>query len=98
MKQKEHRQIAIVSEVLRGLQPSVRSYCDRLTLILDILPILVVIIVPNFRPVNLHLYTKEEKDHMLAVVHIMIDYNLNYVQERQNDGTFVFNLGKSESN
>lgn len=94
MRQKESRQIAIVSEVLRGLQPSVRSFCNRLTLILDVLPLLVIIIVPKFRPVNLHLYTKEEKTAMLAVVNIMIDYNLNYVQERQNDGTFTFNLGK----
>lgn len=95
VKQKENRQIALVAEVLRGLQPTVRSFCNRLTLILDILPLLVLIIVPNFRPVNLHLYTKEEKENMLAVVNVMVDYNLNYVQERQNDGTFVFNLGKS---
>lgn len=93
MKQREKRQVAIVSEVLRGLQPSVRSYCNRLTLQLDILPLIVIVIVPNFRPVNLNLYTKGEKDNMLAVVNIMIDYNLNYIQERQNDGSFSFNLG-----
>lgn len=94
MRQLANRQIAIVSEVLRGLQPSIRAFSNRLTLILDILPFLVIVIVPKFRPVNIHLYTQEEKDNMLKLVNIMIDYNLNYVQERQNDGTFAFNLGK----
>lgn len=83
-----------MSEVLRGLQPRVRPYCQRMSLILDVLPLLTIIVVPNFRPVSLHLYTKEEKENMLTVVNIMIDYNLNYVQERLPDGTFSFNLGK----
>ncbi|XP_056634138.1 chromosome transmission fidelity protein 18 homolog isoform X1 [Diorhabda sublineata] len=92
MRQKETRRRAIVTEVLRGMLPSVRAYCHRLSVLLDILPLLTIIIVPNFRPVNLHLYTKEEKDNMLRVVKIMIDYNLNYIQERLPDGNYVFNL------
>ncbi|CAH1116281.1 unnamed protein product [Phaedon cochleariae] len=91
-KQKETRQKAVVSEVLRGMPPHIRAYCHRLSLILDILPMISKIIVPPFRPVSLHLYTKDEKQGMLRVVNTMIDYNLNYVQERLPDGVYVYNL------
>uniref|UniRef100_A0A6P7GI80 Chromosome transmission fidelity protein 18 homolog n=1 Tax=Diabrotica virgifera virgifera TaxID=50390 RepID=A0A6P7GI80_DIAVI len=92
MKQKETNRRGIVSEVLRGMPPTIRAHCHRLSLLLDILPLIVAIITPNFRPVSLHLYTKEEKENMLRVVNIMIDYNLNYIQERLPDGNYVFNL------
>ncbi|XP_018570059.1 chromosome transmission fidelity protein 18 homolog [Anoplophora glabripennis] len=89
---KETRHRALVSEVLRGMQPSVRPYCQWISLILDILPLLAKIIMPPLRPVNLHLYTKQERESMLNVVHVMIDYNLNYIQERTLDGTYSYNL------
>ncbi|KAG5874046.1 hypothetical protein JTB14_009657 [Gonioctena quinquepunctata] len=74
------------------MQPSVRAFCHRLSLILDILPLLSRIIVPTFRPVSLHLYTKEEKERLLNVVRVMIDYNLTYIQERLPEGNYVYNL------
>ncbi|CAH1977973.1 unnamed protein product [Acanthoscelides obtectus] len=74
------------------MQPSARVYCNRISLVLDILPLLSIIILPPFRPVSLHLYTKDEKESMLKVVNVMIDYNLNYVQERTQDGVYVYNL------
>lgn len=92
---KETRQKALISEVLRGVQPSVRPFCQRISLIIDVLPLLIRIIAPPFRPVSLHLYTKEERESMLKVVHIMIDYNLTYVQERSLDGMYCYNLGKA---
>ncbi|CAH1167218.1 unnamed protein product [Phyllotreta striolata] len=92
MKQNQVRRSAIVAEMLKGMRPTIKTYCNKSSLLLDILPFLLKIISPNFRPVNLHLYTKEEKDAMTRVVNVMIDYNLNYVQERRQDGVYVFNL------
>ncbi|KAJ8979267.1 hypothetical protein NQ317_012737 [Molorchus minor] len=89
---KENRRKALIAELLRGMRPSVRIYCQTLSLILDMLPFLMLIITPPFRPVSLHLYTKEERANMLKVVHIMIDYNLNYVQERTPEGTYIYKL------
>nr|XP_023026263.1 chromosome transmission fidelity protein 18 homolog [Leptinotarsa decemlineata] len=91
-RQKEIRQKALISEVLRGMKPGVRAFCHRLSLILDILPLLSRIIVPSFRSVSLHLYSKEEKEKLLEVVKIMIDYNLNYIQERQAEGSYEYKL------
>ncbi|RZB40936.1 chromosome transmission fidelity protein 18 -like, partial [Asbolus verrucosus] len=89
---KQNRQKAIVAELMRGMQPSIRSGVHPTSLILDILPLLSTIIVPSFRPINLHLYTEEEKKSLDHVVNVMIDYNLNYVQERTADGTYAYKL------
>ncbi|XP_018321771.1 chromosome transmission fidelity protein 18 homolog [Agrilus planipennis] len=89
---KLNKTLAIVREVLKQMQPSIRTYTHINPLILDILPLLVYIIVPLLRPVNLHLYTQKEKEDLERVVNTMIDYNLNYVQERHPDGNYSYEL------
>ncbi|XP_076264817.1 chromosome transmission fidelity protein 18 homolog [Rhynchophorus ferrugineus] len=89
---KEIRQKAVVAEVLRGMAPSTRCYNAFIPLLLDVLPLLIRIISPPFRPVSLHLYNDEEKRNLLHVASIMADYNLNYIQERKSDGIYEYNL------
>lgn len=91
---KKNRQKAIIGEVMRGIRPTIRPYVHKIALTLDILPFLLIIIVPSFRPISLHLYTAEEKKILEHVVNVMIDYNLTYVQERMPDGSYVYKLGK----
>lgn len=88
------RKQALLSEVMRGMQPPIRAYANRNSLRLDILPFLSEIILPTFRAVNLHLYTAQEKEQLHFVTSVMIDYNLNYVQERTVEGQYVYTLGK----
>ncbi|XP_066137903.1 chromosome transmission fidelity protein 18 homolog [Euwallacea fornicatus] len=89
---KKNRHEAVVTELLRGMPPSVRCYQSALPLVLDVLPHLLRIISPSLRPVSLHLYTEEERAHLLKVAAVMADYNLNYIQERTSDGTYEFKL------
>lgn len=89
---KETRQKAVIAEVLRGMSPTLRCYSAALPLILDVLPLLLRIIAPPFRPVSLHLYTEEERKNLLMVSGIMTDYNLNYIQERKADGIYEYKL------
>ncbi|XP_060522002.1 chromosome transmission fidelity protein 18 homolog [Cylas formicarius] len=89
---KETRRKATIAEVLRGMAPTVRCFNQVLPLVLDVLPLLVRILAPPFKQVSLHLYTEEEKKNMLRVVGVMIDYNLNYVQERTAEGLYQYNL------
>ncbi|XP_044253050.1 chromosome transmission fidelity protein 18 homolog [Tribolium madens] len=91
-KTKQNRQKAIINELIRGMQPAIRSYVQPISLILDILPLLTTIIMPSFRPIGLHLYTEEEKKALERVVSIMVDYNLGYVQERTADGKYDYKL------
>ena len=40
----------------------------------------------------MQLYSAREKEELNHVISVMIDYNLNYVQERTQEGTYVYNL------
>lgn len=93
VKTKQIRQQAIIVELMKGMQPYIRSYIQSKNLILDILPLLLVVITPDLRPINLHLFTKLEKECLDHVVDVMIDYNLNYIQERTVEGTYEYKLG-----
>ncbi|KAK9695050.1 ATPase family associated with various cellular activities (AAA) [Popillia japonica] len=86
------KQQSLRTELIRGMRPSIRAYLNPICLKMDIVPYLNQIIVPNLRPVNLHLYTPQEKEQLHQVVNTMIDYNLNYVQERTAEGSYVYNL------
>jgi hypothetical protein len=90
---KQKRQKAIIGELMKGIRPSIRSYVQPISLVLDILPLLSFIITPSFRPISLHLYNDEERKSLDHVVNVMVDYNLNYVQERTADGSYVYKLG-----
>ncbi|KAF2884920.1 hypothetical protein ILUMI_21254 [Ignelater luminosus] len=77
---------------MKGMQPSVRAFTCSSSLKQDVLPLLSQIIVPSFRPVNLHLFTEREKEDLNRVVSIMIDYNLSYVQERMPEGNYIYTI------
>ncbi|KAK9887792.1 hypothetical protein WA026_000106 [Henosepilachna vigintioctopunctata] len=91
-RQKLKNNIASIKELEKGLQPKIKIFVNQKILILDVLPSLTRIISPPFRPVNLHLFTAKEKAMFANVVDIMIDYNLNYVQEKNSDGVYEFKL------
>ena len=58
--------------------------------VFDILPNLLDIIQPNLRPVNTQLYSAREKEELKALVDTMTAYNLTYVQERSQEGQYVY--------
>lgn len=42
--------------------------------------------------VSMQLYSAREKEELNHVISVMIDYNLNYVQERTLEGNYVYIL------
>lgn len=92
VRQKLNNNTATLREMIKGVQPKVKVFVNPKNLILDILPLLTRIISPVFRPVNYHLFTEAEKSMFVRVVDIMIDYNLNYVQEKNAAGIYEFKL------
>lgn len=81
-----------VAELMKGMPPSIKVNCSESQLVNEVLPLLLEIIVPNFRPVSQQLYSSQEKKDLCNLVSIMIDYNLTYVQERTPEGNYVCNL------
>ncbi|XP_046403632.1 chromosome transmission fidelity protein 18 homolog [Ischnura elegans] len=81
-----------MNTVMEGLLPKVRCHNSRMCMYLDVLPFLLAIISPPLRSVSMELYNQREKANFSHLVRVMIDYNLNYVQERTAEGSYVYNL------
>ena len=64
--------------------------CTFFLQVFDILPNLLDIIQPTLRPVNTQLYSAREKEELRALVDTMTAYNLTYVQERTQEGQYVY--------
>lgn len=93
VKTKQERITSVLTELLRGIAPTLRAYLTGLSLRLDVLPLLLKIISPEFRAVNVHLFTENEKNALAKIVGIMTDYNVTYIQERNAEGIYVYNIG-----
>lgn len=78
--------------LLADMTPAVRKFLDIRNLTLDLLPPLLDILQPTLRPVNTQLYSSREKDDLAHLVHIMINYNMTYRQERSPEGQYTYVL------
>ncbi|XP_014241439.1 chromosome transmission fidelity protein 18 homolog [Cimex lectularius] len=92
MNQKQKRFAHILEFAHVGMPPHLQAYQNKDMLLLDVIPYLIHLIVPNLRPVGVQLYTPKERAELDRVVQIMADYNVNYTQERTMEGNYVFNL------
>lgn len=90
--QKQTAANGIIIALERGLTAKIRPYCSRQSLILDILPMLPHIITPGLKSANIQLYTEKEKQELHSVVSVMADFNINFIQERTEEGSYSFNL------
>ncbi|KAF0755680.1 chromosome transmission fidelity protein 18 [Aphis craccivora] len=90
MKKNKYKQI--MDELMSGIIPSIRTFLHRDQVLLDTMPLLMHIAVPNLRSISTQLFTQKEKEDLAKVVNIMIDYGLNFFQERDADGSFNFVL------
>ena len=58
----------------------------------ELLSIFLRILSPHLRPVNKQLIKPEERDVLLRLVEIMIHFQLTFVQEKTEDGQFMYRL------
>lgn len=65
---------------------------DKLTLTLDISPLLPELLTPRLRSVSAHLYSSKEKAELMHLVNVMLDYGLTLIQEKKAEGGFEYNL------
>ncbi|KAK7111680.1 hypothetical protein V1264_011274 [Littorina saxatilis] len=82
----------LVASMLTDMTPLVRKFVNLRTLTLDLLPPLLDILQPTLRPVNTQLYSSREKEELAHLVHVMINYNMTYRQERSPEGQYIYVL------
>uniref|UniRef100_H2ZKA6 AAA+ ATPase domain-containing protein n=1 Tax=Ciona savignyi TaxID=51511 RepID=H2ZKA6_CIOSA len=80
----------LLESMFLDMAPSTRCFTSQSTAVLDLLPHLLAIMMPNFRPVNMLLYSSNEKLQLRDLVQSLLAYNLTYRQERNEDGQYIY--------
>ncbi|CAL1280858.1 unnamed protein product [Larinioides sclopetarius] len=81
-----------LTSLIKDITSSLKTFLDSAILLTDVFPFLVEIIKPNLRPVNTQLYSEREKNELKRVIELMLAFNLNYRQERSQEGTYNYVL------
>ncbi|CAB4009807.1 chromosome transmission fidelity 18 homolog, partial [Paramuricea clavata] len=89
---KETKTQNIVSSMLSDVSPQLRGNLDLRTITVELLPLLLNIVTPTLRPVNMQLFSPSEKQQMVDLINTMISYNLTYHQERNIEGQYSYTL------
>lgn len=82
----------LVEIFLAGIQPQKRRFLTKDMVVHELVPLLMHIITPDFKPVNQQLIKPAEKAQLARLVNIMIEFGLSFTQEKGEDGQFVFKL------
>lgn len=91
-KNKEKKSSNILDTLHNDLSVRAKCFLTKETTILDLLSPLIYITQPTLRPVNTQLYTESERNELRRVINTLIEYNLNYSQQRTVDGSYEYVL------
>ncbi|XP_044739790.1 chromosome transmission fidelity protein 18 homolog [Chrysoperla carnea] len=83
---------SILRDLVNGMAPKMRIYVQTTPFVCDTSSYILDIICPQMNSVNISLLKSEDKKVLENVVDVMISYNLNYIQERDETGTYTFRL------
>ncbi|XP_022092575.1 chromosome transmission fidelity protein 18 homolog isoform X2 [Acanthaster planci] len=89
---KQTRTQNLLTTILSEVCPSTACFLDPRMAVTQILPLLLIILQPTFRPVNTQLFNAQEKQQLKEVINTMIAYNLTYNQERSTEGQYNYVL------
>ncbi|KAJ2962123.1 hypothetical protein NQZ79_g2691 [Umbelopsis isabellina] len=78
--------------LISGMSTLQRRMITKEKLVTEIMTLLLRIISPQLRPINQQLIKPAEKAILTRLVDIMIDFGLTFVQEKVDDGRFVYRL------
>ncbi|XP_033118482.1 chromosome transmission fidelity protein 18 homolog [Anneissia japonica] len=90
--QKMAKTTNLLTSLCNEVSPYIKRNLNKEVAIMQVLPPLLTIIQPSFRPVNPQLFNTLEKQQMTSLVSTMIAYNLTYQQERSPEGQYNYVL------
>ena len=82
----------LIAIFLAGIQPHKRRYLTRDMIVQELVPLLLHVVSPDLKLVNQQLIKPAEKAKLTRLVDIMIEFGLSFVQEKNEEGQFVFKL------
>lgn len=82
----------LIAVFLAGIHSSKRRYLNKDMVANEIVPLLMHIISPELKPTNQQLIKPAEKAKLVRLIDIMIEFGLSFVQEKNEDGQFIFKL------
>uniref|UniRef100_F6PPP3 AAA+ ATPase domain-containing protein n=1 Tax=Ciona intestinalis TaxID=7719 RepID=F6PPP3_CIOIN len=82
----------LLDSMFIDMAPPTRCFTTHVTSVLDLLPHLLAIMMPSFRPINMQLYSANEKLQLQDLVRSLLAYNLTFIQERNEDGQYNYVL------
>ncbi|KAI8369318.1 P-loop containing nucleoside triphosphate hydrolase protein [Radiomyces spectabilis] len=82
----------LISIFLAGIPPASRRFFNKDMVANELIPRLLRIVSPEVRPVNKQLIKPEEKATLARLVEVMIEFGLTFLQEKLDDGQFVYKL------
>ncbi|XP_043248448.1 chromosome transmission fidelity protein 18 homolog [Colletes gigas] len=86
MRQKQERSRGILTTIHRS------SGRDSTILAVDIAPFLPDLLSPRLRTVSGHLHSASERNDIVRLVNVLIEYGLTFIQERNLDGNYEYKL------
>nr|CAB3230952.1 chromosome transmission fidelity protein 18 homolog [Phallusia mammillata] len=91
-RQKQQKSENLLTCLYQEMLPNSRCYTPPTVAIQDLVPHLLAIMTPSLRPVNMQLYSSNEKKQLADLVHSMLAYNLTYRQEKDAEGQYKYVL------
>ncbi|KAG2224906.1 hypothetical protein INT45_010855 [Circinella minor] len=82
----------LISVFLAGVHPQRRRTLHKDMIATEIAPRLLHIMSPDIRTVNKQLFKAHEKEMLETLVNVMIEFGLTFLQEKNEDGQFVYKL------
>ncbi|XP_050052754.1 chromosome transmission fidelity protein 18 homolog [Dermacentor andersoni] len=82
----------ILVSLIGESSPQARCFVTETTLLRDVLPWLLCIVQPTIRPVNMQLFSKEERQQLQQVIAVMSSFSITYQQTRNVDGVYQYSL------
>ncbi|KAI8365555.1 hypothetical protein BD560DRAFT_401862 [Blakeslea trispora] len=82
----------LIAIFLAGIQPHKRRYLTREMIVQELVPLLLHIVSPELKLANQQLIKPAEKAKLTRLVDIMIEFGLSFIQEKNEEGQFVFKL------
>lgn len=90
MKRTAHQEVA--DTMTKALPLGLKSYFSSATVVTELAPLLVRIISPDLKPVNQQLVKSEDRQALRKLVKQMLDMNVSFVTDRNEEGQIIFKL------